>query len=330
MENSKALSGGRIRIGTSGWHYPAGAGTWNGTFYPKPRPKGFDELAFYTDTFDFVEINSTFYGQPRPAIAAQWAARTPPAFEFAVKLYQQFTHPRMFRERVERSLMAQLGSADLPASAVNALVQANQADIDEFRRGIEPLAHAGKLGPLLAQFPASFHNDAASRAHLAALLRAFHGYAVCVELRHRSWNDAGIDALLDSFGAAWVEIDEPKFKDSVLRSAAPERAPLVYLRLHGRNAAAWWHHANKDDRYDYNYSTEELVPFAKTLARAKGRAYAALNNHPRAQAVTNAKTLKQLVEELIAAETGAGAEANAAVRAKERPAVRERIERRQP
>jgi uncharacterized protein YecE (DUF72 family) len=289
-----------VRIGTSGWHYPTGAGTWNGTFYPKPRPKGFDELAFYADVFDFVEINNTFYGQPRAEVAAQWAARTPSGFEFAAKLYQQFTHPRMFRERVERQLMSALGATDLPASAIDALVQANQADIDAFKRGIDPLASAGKLGPLLAQFPASFHNDAAARAHLAALLRAFHGYTLCVELRHRSWNTEGIDALLDGFAAAWVQIDEPKFKDSVQHAPAAERARLVYLRLHGRNAKTWWNHAHRDDRYDYNYSKEELQPFAKTLARAEGRAYAALNNHPRAQAVANAKTLKQLVEEMTA------------------------------
>lgn len=287
-----------VRIGTSGWHYPSGPGTWNGTFYPKPRPKGFDELAFYAESFDFVEINTTFYGQPRAEVAAQWAARTPAGFEFAVKLYQQFTHPKMFRERVEKTLTAALGTSELPPSAIDALVHANQADIDEFKRGIAPLADAGKLGPLLAQFPASFHNDAAARAHLAALLRAFHGYPIGVELRHRTWNTGDIQRMLDGFGAAWVEIDEPKFKDSVETPPRMDAAPFVYLRLHGRNAKAWWNHAHRDDRYDYEYSKQELEPFAKTLARAKGRAYAALNNHPRAQAVTNARTLKQLVEEV--------------------------------
>jgi uncharacterized protein YecE (DUF72 family) len=306
----------RIRIGTSGWHYPTGAGTWNGTFYPKPRPKGFDELAFYAESFDFVEINATFYGQPRAEVAAQWAERTPAAFEFAVKLYQQFTHPRMFRERVEQALAAQLGTGDLPPSAIDALVHANRADLDEFKRGIEPLAAAGKLGPLLAQFPASFHNEPSSRAHLAALLRAFHGYSICVELRHKTWNHPQISAMLESFGAAWVDIDEPKFKDSLQRIVHTEREPFVYLRLHGRNARAWWNHANKDDRYDYEYSKEELVPFAKTLAHASGRAYAALNNHPRAQAVTNAKTLKKLVEDVIRAE------AETAAPAVERPGTR--------
>ncbi len=89
-----------LRVGTSGWNYPSGKGTWNGVFYPKPRPKGFDELAFYAEHFDTVEVNSTFYGQPRAEITRGWADRTPSGFEFSVKLYQSFTHPRMFEERL--------------------------------------------------------------------------------------------------------------------------------------------------------------------------------------------------------------------------------------
>ena len=38
-----------LRIGTSGWNYPQGKGSWNGIFYPLPedRERGFDELRFY-------------------------------------------------------------------------------------------------------------------------------------------------------------------------------------------------------------------------------------------------------------------------------------------
>jgi uncharacterized protein YecE (DUF72 family) len=92
-----------LRIGTAGWNYPSGRGTWNGVFYPprRGRPKRFDELSFYAQHFDTVEVNSTFYGQPRAAVTSGWASRTPPGFEFAVKLYQKFTHPRMFKERIE-------------------------------------------------------------------------------------------------------------------------------------------------------------------------------------------------------------------------------------
>src|SRR5882672_3804434 len=95
---------GDVRIGTSGWNYPSGKGTWNGVFYPKPRPKGFDELAFYAEHFDTVEVNSTFYGQPRVDVSRAWAKRTPRGFEFSVKLYQMLTHPRMAEERLRRSV----------------------------------------------------------------------------------------------------------------------------------------------------------------------------------------------------------------------------------
>ena len=76
--------GSNLRIGTSGWNYPAGRGTWNGVFYPIPRArwKGFDELSFYAEHFDTVEVNSTFYGQPRSAVCRKWADRTPTGFEF--------------------------------------------------------------------------------------------------------------------------------------------------------------------------------------------------------------------------------------------------------
>ena len=89
-----------VRVGTSGWSYPGGRGTWNGVFYPEKhaRPRGFDELEFYARWFDVVEVNSTFYGQPRARVTAGWVERTPPGFEFAVKLFQKFTHPAMFLE----------------------------------------------------------------------------------------------------------------------------------------------------------------------------------------------------------------------------------------
>jgi uncharacterized protein YecE (DUF72 family) len=70
------------------------------------------------------------------------------------------------------------------------------------------------------------------------------------------------------------------------------------MRLHGRNARTWWHHADRDERYDYLYTTEELRPMAERLKTAvKGmlRGYAYLNNHPRAQSVTNALQLRALM-----------------------------------
>jgi len=272
-----------LRIGTSGWNYPAGKGTWNGIFYPLPedRERGFDELRFYSERFNTVEVNSTFYGQPRANAALGWAKRTPADFEFAVKLYQKFTHPKM--------------SID-PGPVT-------QADIDAFKGGIDPLAASGKLGPLLIQFPASFQRSQEAVDYVAWLLKAFAGYQLAVELRHRSWSDASPTAeLLDDHHAAWVQIDEPKFPSSIRQDLKGPQADLYYLRLHGRNAKEWWDHAESEDRYNYFYSAEELQPIAnkvRDVRAAVKKAYLFLNNHFSAQSVANAVTLKKMLDEPI-------------------------------
>jgi uncharacterized protein YecE (DUF72 family) len=244
-------------------------------------------------------VNSTFYGQPRAEVARGWARRTPAGFEFSVKLYQKFTHPRMFSERVARSLPE---DARGEAAAVAALAKPNAADLDEFRRGIAPLADAGKLGALLAQFPPSFKSSEASRDYLAGLLRELHDYAVAVELRHRSWSDAIGDtlALLNEFGAAWVQIDEPKFAFSIRQNYLPNIRGFYYMRLHGRNARNWWRHDRSEDRYDYLYSAAELKPFSETIDATRHLArktYLYTNNHYSAKSIANAAMIKQQLGE---------------------------------
>jgi uncharacterized protein YecE (DUF72 family) len=68
---ARSAAKAKIRVGTSGWSYPAGKGAWNGIFYPAQpsrRPRGtpkFDELAFYAEHFNTVEVNSSFIACPR-------------------------------------------------------------------------------------------------------------------------------------------------------------------------------------------------------------------------------------------------------------------------
>jgi uncharacterized protein YecE (DUF72 family) len=282
-----------IRVGTSGWSYPSGRGTWNGIFYPA-RPRGraagrakFDELAFYAEHFDTVEINSSFYGVPTPATTKGWADRTPRGFEFSLKLYQKFTHPEMFHKATGADPWS-LGTKD----------------VDDFRLAIDPLAAAHKLGALLAQFPASFKNEPDSRGYLEWLLEQFQEYRVAVELRHRSWSDdpAATLALLDSANAAWTQIDEPKFRFSIRQDLRPNVRAFYYLRLHGRNAKQWWTHEKSEDRYDYLYSASELEPFAEAAdvaSRQVKKAYLYANNHFSAKSVANAAILKhQLGQDL--------------------------------
>jgi len=287
---------GEVRIGTSGWSYPSGKGKWNGLFYPATRSKRagtdlFDELRFYAEHFDTVEVNTTFYGQPRAEITRGWAARTPAGFDFSLKLYQKFTHPKMFKEA---ALKAAPGSE---GPLLDLLAQVTQADIDDFRGGIDPLADAGKLGALLAQFPPSFKDSPQARDYLAQLLRAFAEYPVAVELRHRSWSDAIGEtlSLLNAFGAAWVQIDEPKFRFSIRQNYLPNVTGFYYMRLHGRNAAQWWRHDKSEDRYNYLYTGDELREFSDTAGAAKElvkKSYLYTNNHFSSKSVVNAVMLK--------------------------------------
>ena len=282
--NHPAVSVGTVRIGTSGWNYPSGRGTWNGVFYPPTgrahRGRGFDELAYYAEHFDTVEVNSTFYRVPQPTVTRRWVERTPPGFEFSIKLYQKFTHPRMF----------QTASGSLDTTA-------HTDDVDLVRRAIDPLRDADRLGALLTQFPPSFQNDSSTQAYLAWLLQAFSDFPIAVELRHRSWSDdeRGTLTLLNSLGAAWVHIDEPKFRFSIEHGAAPNVGSLYYMRLHGRNAQQWWRHDHSEDRYDYLYSAAELKPLSETAGAARRlvtKVYVYLNNHFSAKAVANAVVLK--------------------------------------
>ena len=200
-----------------------------------------------------------------------------------MKLFQKFTHPH---------LSIDPGPVTL-------------ADVDAFKGGIDPLAAAGKLGPLLIQFPSSFQRTAEAADYVAWLLQAFAGYPLAVELRHRSWSDApDTSALLGEHHAAWVQIDEPKFSSSIRQELIVERAEMYYLRLHGRNAAQWWDHAASEDRYNYFYSPAELEPIAQKVNAVRAmvkQAYLFLNNHFSAQSVANATTLKKMLDEPVTA-----------------------------
>jgi uncharacterized protein YecE (DUF72 family) len=261
-------------IGTSGWSYPKGEGTWQGFFYP-PGTK--DELAYYSRFFDTVEVNSSFYRPPSPKTAQSWDERTPAGFKFSVKLWQKFTHPAMYE------------------AATGETTAVSQGDIDLFRAALEPLARSGKLGALLAQFPPSFKNSPRSRGVIRGISNAFAGYPIAVELRDRSWSDDPSTAgYLRELALPWVNIDEPKFASSIA-TEVPVTSDLAYFRFHGRNAEEWWSGDN-ETRYRYLYLEEQLRQLADRMRACMKETklmFAFFNNHWQAYAPRNATELKR-------------------------------------
>ena len=117
-----------VRIGCSGWNYR----DWRERVYPQGLPTR-RWLEHYAQLFDTVEVNTTFYRLPRREAVANWAAETPPGFLFAVKASRYLTHIKRLTD---------LGRG-----------------VERFYERIEPLADAGKLGPVLWQLPANFRCD---------------------------------------------------------------------------------------------------------------------------------------------------------------------------
>ena len=250
----------RLYIGTSGWSYPRGEGTWSGHFYPAGK---IDELAYYGQFFNTVEINSSFYRPPNPGYVQNWARKVPAGFLFTAKLWQKFTHPKMYQQSTGKD------------AAIS------QEDVNLFKRSIEPLAGYGKLGALLAQFPPSFKNDRDGRQVLEAVIQTFGHYNLAVELRHRSWSDdENTTRLLRENHVTWVQIDEPKFRSSVAREI-PTTSDMSYFRFHGRNAEMWWK-GDSETRYKYLYSQPEIDELAgqvKMATEKTGLIFAFFNNH---------------------------------------------------
>jgi uncharacterized protein YecE (DUF72 family) len=255
----------RILIGTSGYSYR----DWIGPFYP-PGMKSRDMLPFYARHFDTLEVNTTYYGIPKPEVLAGMAERTPDRFRFVVKLNQAMTH--------EHSLDA--------------------AVVRDFRNAIEPLKRAGKYDGLLAQFPWAFQRTDDNRRFLAALRKQLDDEPLFVEFRHDSWLVPQLQQSLRDHRIGYCAVDEP-----LLRNLMPPVAMLTtedaYVRFHGRNADTWWG-KGRTDRYNYDYRKDELEEWIgkiRELADRARRVYLFFNNCHAGQAARSAKLMQELLRQ---------------------------------
>jgi len=260
-----------LRVGPAGWSYP----DWEGVVYPRKKPRGFHPLRALARWFDCVEINSSFYGTPSARSAEHWAELVAdrPRFRFTAKLQQLFTHERL----------------PTAASELDAAVGA-------FHAGLAPLADARKLAALLVQFPASFRRSAEAGARLRFIAEHFGGVPLVLELRDRSWFEPEPLAEVRALGYTLCALDLPAGADRPAEDALATRgAPLAYLRLHGRNARAWFDpRAGRDQKYDHLYAPEELAEvagLARRLAAGADETFVITNNHFSGKAVANALEL---------------------------------------
>jgi uncharacterized protein YecE (DUF72 family) len=188
-----ARKSARFRVGCSGWQYRH----WRGDFYPSTLP--LDRwLEHYSERFDTVEINNSFYRLPSAETFGSWRQRAPRGFLYAVKASRYLTHLKKLKDP-EPPLQLFFSHA----------------------------RHLGAtLGPVLYQLPPRWPvNVERLRTFLAALPRRRHH---AIEFRDPSWYCDAVLALLERHRVALCLHD-------MAGSASGRRrvGPFVYVRFHG-------------------------------------------------------------------------------------------------
>jgi len=268
MVNTTRHSGCRLRVGTSGYSYAE----WiDAGFYPAGTASG-RMLPIYARHFGITELNYTWYQMPKAQAVERMSRMAPAGFHFAAKLTRTLTHevdPNAWRGQAAR-----------------------------YRDGIAPIFQAGQLAAVLLQFPPSFQRVPKNRIYLGRLLDELAGLPVAVEFRHASWAADRVFAELERRRTTLVAVDEPALPGLFPRLDVVTNPELFYVRFHGRNAGGW-RSGNMQQQFDYNYTDTELQEWAggpiRTMAEKAKTGAIFFNNHVRAQAPQNARTLISLL-----------------------------------
>lgn len=183
----------QLFVGTSGWAYP----TWKPDFYPeKLAQKKF--LNHYATQLNTVEVNFTFRQLVKESTITNWLEQTPATFRFGVKAHQVITHIKRLK--------------------------ATEEFLQRFLATIEPLASAGKLGPVLFQLPPNLKADVTLLKDFLALLP--RTLPAAFEFRHESWFvDSTWEALKSRSVALCVAETEERITPDVVTGA------FVYYRF---------------------------------------------------------------------------------------------------
>jgi len=237
-------------IGTSGWSYDH----WIGKFYPENLNKN-KWLEFYTESFDSVELNASFYRLPRKKTFQNWKKRTPPEFIFAVKMSRYVTHVKRLLDPEE--------SLQIFFDAVSSLEE--------------------KCSAVLIQLPPSLKFDLERvDKFLRELNTNYKEYRFTLECRNQSWFNDEVYNLFKKYGIALCISDTPCYP-----YAEEVTAEFVYVRLHGHEQL---YASNYSDQ-----QLEEWANRIKHWNEKGMDVYVYFDNDANAYAVKNALKLKELL-----------------------------------
>jgi uncharacterized protein YecE (DUF72 family) len=256
----------KIYIGTSGYSY----NDWKTVFYPPKTPQT-DYLKYYSRSFNFVELNFSYYQIIKKHTLSDMVSKVPEDFTFTIKAHQNLTHRRMDSWRKEAL---------------------------DFADCLSVLMEKGQLGGILLQFPFSFHYTPVNRIYLSKLCDSLRDLPLFIEFRNGEWHREKVLTEMESRNIGVVSTDMPSLKNLADNSIYKTSEDL-YIRMHGRNSKNWWNGDNTS-RYDYLYSEMELdnkFSNLTDLIDQSKRIFIAFNNHYKGQAIQNAKQIQKLLKQ---------------------------------
>src|SRR5256885_4754950 len=144
-----------------------------------------ERLGWYSQHFEMVEVNSTFYSVPDLRTVERWCAATPTNFMFDVKLHQLFSFHSTDRKLLPPELQ-RLVHAN-PKGKVTVTESLRDELLKSFLRPMSILQSAGKLGALLLQLSPAFSPRKHELSELEQLIAQIGDFGLAIEFRNRNW-----------------------------------------------------------------------------------------------------------------------------------------------
>jgi uncharacterized protein YecE (DUF72 family) len=286
-----------IRIGTSSWTDPEFVRDW---YPPKLSPSA--RLAWYAEHFNYVEVNSTFYAIPVQKVVQRWDSETPSDFLFDVKL-----HGVLSRHAAKVVSLPPDIRRDAESNARGNLILTPKLErlvAKKILEEVEPLREAGKLGAFLLQLSPAFSPRKHKLDELDQIAALFADEWLAIELRNRNWlSEPHREDTLSFFrgrNLPLVLVDAPESEHfSVMQSENVVTSPrLAYFRLHGRNERGYISGRTVAERFNYDYSADEIKGIAsrvRDLADEAEEVHVAFNNNHSLYAPKAALNLKAAI-----------------------------------
>jgi uncharacterized protein YecE (DUF72 family) len=286
-----------IVVGTSSWADPGFVEYW----YPKGLPAK-ERLSFYAERFDAVELNSSFYAIPATSTAEGWAKQTPDGFRFDVKLHRLLSRHASQLKELPKDLRDEVETNERGRVLLDDALQDEM--VRRTAEAMKPLADAGKLSGYLLQLTPAFDPRQNKLDELAPVIDGLSPVPVAVEFRRRSWASSkrfeGVLDWLSAHDAVFVCVDTPPGDhvpifppiDAVTDDA------LAYMRCHGRNTEGYLHGRSVAERFDYDYSTDELEEIAgrvRALDSDAEQVHVMFNNNARELAPKAARGVRTIL-----------------------------------